>query len=261
MVRTMKTSPTAARLMAVMLAGNTASCSTANDEGIGADSGGASAFGSDATTPASDAGGSGQDGAGNGGSGSAGRGNGSAEGGPGSGADAGAPAAATSGYDGARPSTVSFDAAWKFHQGDVTGAQAAGFDDSSWTALDVPHDWSISLPIDQSSPAGGGGGYFDGGVGWYRKSFELPAMTGGQKVFLQFDGIYMDSTVWVNGSQVCARPYGYISFECDFPSVAKLGSSNVVAVRVNNQQPSSRWYSGSGIYRHVWLKTVNPVRV
>src|SRR4029079_16638639 len=78
---------------------------------------------------------------------------------------------------------------------------------------------------------------------------------------LQFDGVYMDTTVYLNGTQVCARPYGYSSFECDITSGGKAGASNVVAVRVNNQIPSSRWYSGSGIYRHVWLKTVNPVRV
>ncbi len=164
-------------------------------------------------------------------------------------------------YDGARTTTVSFDSAWKFHLGDVTGAQATTFDDTAWTSLDVPHDWSISLPFNQSSKAGGGGGYLDGGTGWYRKTFTLPATSSGQKVFVQFDGVYMDSTVYLNGTQVGARPYGFSSFECDLTASAKFGGSNVLAVRVNNQQPSSRWYSGSGIYRHTWLKTVNPVRV
>jgi beta-galactosidase len=163
-------------------------------------------------------------------------------------------------YDGARTTTVSFDLGWKFHLGDVTGAQGATFDDSAWTALDVPHDWSISLPFNQSSLSVESGGYLDGGLGWYRKSFTLPASSG-QKVFVQFDGVYMDSTVYLNGTQVCARPYGYSSFECDLTSAAKAGASNVLAVKANNQQPSSRWYSGSGIYRHTWLKTVNPVRV
>jgi len=163
-------------------------------------------------------------------------------------------------YDGARPSTVSFDAAWKFHLGDVTGAQATTFDDSAWTRLDVPHDWSIALPFTQNSPAGAGGGYLNGGVGWYRKSFTLPALASAQRLFVQFDGVYMDSTVYMNGTQVCARPYGFSSFECDVTAGAKAGA-NVLAVKVNNQQPSSRWYSGSGIYRHTWLKTVNPVRV
>jgi beta-galactosidase len=162
-------------------------------------------------------------------------------------------------YDGARTTTVSFDAGWKFHLGDVSGAQGT-IDDSSWTSLDVPHDWSISLAFNQNSAASYSGGYLDGGLGWYRKTFTLPASSG-QKVFVQFDGVYMDSTVYLNGTQICARPYGYSSFECDFGSNAKSGASNVLAVKVNNQLPSSRWYSGSGIYRHTWLKTVNPVRV
>ena len=117
------------------------------------------------------------------------------------------------------------------------------------------------MPFTQNSPAGAGGGYLDGGMGWYRKTFTLPASSAGQKVFVQFDGVYMDSTVYLNGTQVGARPYGFSSFECDLTANAKFGASNVLAVRVNNQQPSSRWYSGSGIYRHTWLKTVNPVRV
>jgi beta-galactosidase len=199
---------------------------------------------------------------GTGGSGTAGAGGtggpGGATGGTGGG---GAPAVLVNSYDGARAGTVTFDLGWKFHLGDVSGAQASAFDDSSWTALDVPHDWSIALPFTQNSPAGGGGGYLNGGVGWYRKSFTLPAAAAGQKLFVQFDGVYMDSTVYLNGTQVGARPYGFSSFECDLTASAKLGAANVLAVRVNNQQPSSRWYSGSGIYRHTWLKTVSPIRV
>jgi len=169
--------------------------------------------------------------------------------------------AAGNSYDGERATTVSFDAGWKFHLGDVTGAQASSYDDSSWTALSVPHDYSITMSFDESSPAGAGGGYLNGGVGWYRKSFTLPAGSSGQRAIIQFDGTYMDSTVYMNGTQICARPYGFSSYECDFTSSASFTGTNVLAVRLNNQQPSSRWYSGSGIYRHVWLKTVNPVRV
>ena len=171
-----------------------------------------------------------------------------------------APKGLINNYDGARTTTVSFDPGWKFHLGDVSGAQGTTFDDSAWTSLDVPHDWSISLAFNQSSPSGAGGGYLDGGTGWYRKTFTLPASSG-QKVLVQFDGVYMNSTVYLNGTQIGARPYGFSSFECDFGSNAKFGASNVLAVKVVNQQPSSRWYSGSGIYRHTWLKTVNPVRV
>jgi beta-galactosidase len=165
-------------------------------------------------------------------------------------------------YDGERATTVSFDSTWKFHLGDVTGAQASTFDDSAWTSLNVPHDWSISQPFNQSSAAGGGGGYLDGGTGWYRKTFTLPASSSGKKVFVQFDSVYMNSTVYLNGTQVGARPYGFSSFECDLtPGNPNFGGSNVLAVKVVNQQPSSRWYSGSGIFRHTWLKTVNPLRV
>ena len=172
-----------------------------------------------------------------------------------------APAGLVNNYDGARASTTSFDLGWKFHLGDVSNAQTTTFDDSSWTSLDVPHDWSISLAFNQSSTATYEGGYLDGGLGWYRKTFTLPAASSTQKVFVQFDGVYMDSTIYLNGTQVYARPYGYSSFEIDVTANAKFGASNVLAVKVNNQTPSSRWYSGSGIYRHTWLKTVDPVHV
>ena len=196
------------------------------------------------------------------GGGAAANGGDAANGGGGEGgADGGSPAAAVNTSDGARTTTVNFDSTWKFHLGDVTNAQNPTFDDSSWSTLDVPHDWSISQPFQQNSPAGSGGGYLGGGVGWYRKTFTLPASSSGQRVLVQFDGAYMDSTVYMNGTQICARPYGFISYECDFTPSAKFGAPNVLAVRLNNQQPSSRWYSGSGIFRHTWLKTVNPLRV
>ena len=237
----------------------------------GAGGGGATGRGGAGGTPAS-GGTSGQAGnaaggqAGNGtggqaGSGAAGAGAGGQAGGAGGGTASGGPSTLVNTYDGARSTTVSFDLGWKFHLGDASGAQATTFDDSSWTKLDVPHDWSISLAFNQSSASSYSGGYLDGGLGWYRKTFDLPAATSGQRVIVQFDGIYMDSTVYLNGTQVGARPYGFSSFECDLTASAKFGASNVLAVKANNQQPSSRWYSGSGIYRHTWLKTVNAVHV
>jgi beta-galactosidase len=250
------------------MAGNPAS-------GMGAAGSGGGAIGGTSGTSGMAAGSGGWGGAGgsgagganaassNGGAAGAGAGGrGGAAGAPG-GSGGSAPTSTPTGnrYDGARSTTVSFDTAWKFHLGDVSGAEATSFDDQSWTSLDVPHDYSISQPFSQSSASGSGGGYLDGGVGWYRKSFSLPSAASGQRIFVQFDGVYMDSTVWMNGMKVCARPYGYVSFECDVTSAATLGGSNLLAVKVNNQIPSSRWYSGSGIYRHVWLKTVNPVRV
>src|SRR6478735_670869 len=167
----------------------------------------------------------------------------------------------TNRYDGARATTESFDLGWQFNLGDAAGAEDPTFDDSSWDLVDVPHDWSITLPYNQSSQAGAGGGYLDGGVGWYRKTFTLPSQSSDERWLVQFDGVYMDSTVWLNGDEACVRPYGFTSFECDLTESAVFGGENVLAVRVNNQLPSSRWYSGSGIYRHVWLKTVDPVHV
>ncbi len=235
--------------------------------GRGGGGAGGAAAGGQSGTGAGGRGGSAAGGAATGGQSGTGTGGTAASGGATSGGSGGAGGSSSSSanlvnnYDGARSSTVSFDQGWKFHLGDVTGAQGTTFDDSAWTSLNVPHDWSISLAFNQGSKSGGGGGYLDGGTGWYRKTFTLPASSSGQKVFVQFDGVYMDSTVYLNGTQVGARPYGFSSFECDLTAGAKSGASNVLAVRVNNQQPSSRWYSGSGIYRHTWLKTVNPVRV
>ncbi len=239
-----------------------AACGTSShpgDSGSSRSNGGAGAGGGGSSSGAGAQSGSGAGGQASSGGGDAGTSGDAGAGGPDGGGTA--PAQPVNTYDGARATTVSFDASWKFHLGDVTGAQATTYSDAAWTALDVPHDWSISLPFNQGSAAGLGGGYLDGGVGWYRKTFTLPASSQGQRVFVQFDGAYMDSTVWMNGTQICARPYGFISYECDFTSAAKFGGTNVLAVRLNNQQPSSRWYSGSGIFRHVWLKAVNPVRV
>jgi beta-galactosidase len=155
-----------------------------------------------------------------------------------------------------------FNSGWKFNRGDVTGGQDVAFDDSTWRSLNVPHDWSIELAFNQKSPAGSGGGYLDGGIGWYRKTFTLDQAYSGKEILIQFDGVYMNSQVWINGTSLGTRPYGYSSFEYDLTSYVKFGAtSNVIAVRVNNNQPTSRWYSGSGIYRNVWLTVVNPVHV
>ena len=113
----------------------------------------------------------------------------------------------------------------------------------------------------KNSPSGTGGGFLDGGVGWYRKTFTAPAAWRGKRVFIQFDGAYMDSRVWINGILLGARPYGYISFEYDLTPHLKLGETNTVAVRLENKQPTSRWYSGSGIYRNVWLTVLDPLHV
>ncbi|HXL35479.1 MAG TPA: beta-galactosidase GalB [Gemmatimonadales bacterium] len=158
---------------------------------------------------------------------------------------------------------VAFDHAWRFHLGDVTGAQEATFDDSGWRTLDLPHDWSIEGAFSDTNPAGVGGGALPGGVGWYRKTFSVAARDTGRLVFVEFDGVYRNSEVWINGHYLGKRPYGYSSFRYELTRQLRYGrTSNVIAVRVDNsQQPNSRWYSGSGIYRHVRLVTTAPVHV
>ncbi len=154
-----------------------------------------------------------------------------------------------------------FDGNWRFNLGDIQGAEATGFDDGQWRQLNVPHDWSIEGPYSQNAPTGGGGGYLPTGIGWYRKHFTLPASAAGRVVWIEFDGIYENSTVWLNGKLLGTRPFGYIGFSYDLTPHLVSGS-NVLAVRVDNsRQPNSRWYSGSGIYRHVRLIVANPVHI
>ena len=181
-----------------------------------------------------------------------------------------------------------FDFDWRFHAGEVPNGQQNGMDDATWERVDLPHDFMIlgkgdrataaagramnerdgqralqpEGPFDPRSPGGDGNGYLNGGIGWYRKTFSLPATTNGKRVFLEFEGAYMNSEVWLNGDKLGTRPYGYSTFRYDLTSHLKpAGSPNVVAVRVQVKQPSSRWYSGGGIYRHVWLTVSEPVRV
>jgi len=163
----------------------------------------------------------------------------------------------------AQRQTTNFDQAWRFHLGDVAGAQQAAFGDSGWRALDLPHDWSIEGPFKEQNPAGVAGGALPGGIGWYRKAFTLPAGDTAKVVFIEFDGVYRNSEVWINGKYLGKRPYGYSSFRYELTPHLRYGKQrNVIAVRVDNsQQPNSRWYSGSGIYRHVRLIKANPVHV
>lgn len=156
-----------------------------------------------------------------------------------------------------------FNAGWKFYLGNSPGAESPEFADSAWRLLDLPHDWSIEGEFSADHPATPGGGALPGGIGWYRKTFFLPAAARGKKVYIDFDGVYRNSVVWINGKQLGMRPNGYISFRYDLTPYLHYGKiANVVAVKVDNsQQPNSRWYSGSGIYRNVWLVTVNPVHV
>ncbi|MEN3359289.1 MAG: beta-galactosidase [Mycobacteriales bacterium] len=191
----------------------------------------------------------------------------------------------------------SFDDGWRFTRGDVSGAEAPSFDDSSWRALDLPHDWGIedlpgaatdqggatsdpSLLVPQVPPAepvppqligpfdpqhsqnGGSTAYTVGGIGWYRKQFRLTDGAGdGPHVELRFDGVYQNADFWLNGTHLGFHPYGYTSFAFDLTPHLNRTGVNVLAVRVDNSGRNSRWYSGSGIYRHTWLTVTGPVRI
>lgn len=155
----------------------------------------------------------------------------------------------------------SFDVGWRFLRDDPLEAQDPGFDDSAWLSIDLPHDWSIEGPLSPSEPSGGGGGWVPTGIGWYRKAFPAPTGHADRRLFIEFDGVYQNSTVWINGHRLGHRPYGYVPFAYEL-TPHLLPGTNVIAVRVDNsRQPNSRWYSGSGIYRHTWLTTTPLVHV
>ncbi len=168
---------------------------------------------------------------------------------------------------------ILFDRGWRFHLGDAPGADNPSFDDSTWRQLNLPHDWMIEGvqganpgdmdgPFDKGSPAGPGGAYMDGGIGWYRKTFTMPPADQGNSITLLFDGAYMNADVWLNGRRLGAHPYGFTSFYYDIGNALKYGAGqNVLAVKLDVQQPSCRWYSGAGIYRDVWLVEAAPVHV
>jgi len=162
---------------------------------------------------------------------------------------------------------TNFDANWKFHLGDITNAESENLNDKSWRTLALPHDWSIEdLPGRSDSIVGPftiksigatATGYTVGGIGWYRKHFKLNNIKN-KEVNIYFDGVYMNSDVYINGHHLGNHPYGYTPFSYDIASYLKSnGEENIIAVRASNEGKNSRWYSGSGIYRHVWL-TVTP---
>ena len=155
-----------------------------------------------------------------------------------------------------------FDTDWKFYLGDNPDASKTDFNDASWRTLDLPHDWSIEGDFDPANPAGNDGAYLPTGIGWYRKSFDVPQNWKEKKVTIYFGGVYMNSEVFINGQSLGVYPYGYSSFYYDLTPFLKIGAKNTIAVRVDNsQQKNCRWYSGSGIYRHVSLIVTDPVHI
>ncbi len=156
----------------------------------------------------------------------------------------------------------SFDFGWKFLKGDIPGAHRPEFSDAHWRELDLPHDWSIEGAFGEWEPSSGPGAYLPTGLGWYRKRFRLPQSYRDRAVVLEFDGVYQNSEVWINGHYLGLRPYGYIPFAYELTPYLDFDKDNVLAVRVDNsKQTNCRWYSGSGIYRHTWLLATNPLHI
>jgi beta-galactosidase len=161
----------------------------------------------------------------------------------------------------AERSVVNFDFDWKFQLGDTKGIQAPDFNDAAWRSVQLPHDFSIEQnPVYKRDLQDNG--FFPGGIGWYRKNFTVPKAWTGKQVFITFDGVYHQSDVWLNGQHLGFHPYGYTSFEYDLTPHLNADGTNTLAVRVNHSNAASgRWYSGSGIYRHVRLRIVDAVHV
>ena len=154
-----------------------------------------------------------------------------------------------------------FDKGWLFQLNEKLTVADAMKSNDGWRRLDLPHDWAIEGDFYAGNPSGAGGGALPGGVGWYRKTLTVSVLPVGERWLIEFDGVYMNSTVYVNGQALGSRPYGYSSFEYDLTPFLKQGDNEIVVKVDNSDQPNSRWYSGCGIYRHVWLTHVNDTHV
>lgn len=163
----------------------------------------------------------------------------------------------------AQRTVTNFNNDWKFNLSDDSAARDSNYDDSKWRVLNLPHDWSIEGSFSKDHPTTFNQGGLPAGIGWYRKSFIMPASSKDKSVYIEFDGVYRNSEVWINGHYLGKRPNGYISFQYELTPYLKFGSEkNVIAVKVDNSaQPSSRWYTGSGIYRSVRLVTTNMIEL
>ncbi|WP_247233427.1 glycoside hydrolase family 2 TIM barrel-domain containing protein [Telluribacter sp. SYSU D00476] len=169
--------------------------------------------------------------------------------------------------------TIPFNNGWLFIKDSTARAEQPGHNDAHWRRVDLPHDWSIEDlpnqrpgqvfgPFDRSSIGAHNTGFTVGGTGWYRKRFRTGPAQQNKRITIHFDGVHMNSDVWLNGHHLGFHPYGYTPFHYDLtPYLRPAGQDNVLAVRVRNWGKNSRWYSGSGIYRHVWLTATDPVHV
>lgn len=154
----------------------------------------------------------------------------------------------------------SFNSDWLFYKGEAIDAEYPNYDDTNWRKLDLPHDWAIEGPFSDEHNARSGGLPVHG-TGWYRKHFEVDKSMKGKLISVEFDGAMSNANVWLNGNFVGERPYGYIGFEFDLTPYIKFGEENVIAVRLQPEDLSSRWYPGAGIYRNVKIKYNNPVHI
>jgi len=157
------------------------------------------------------------------------------------------------------PVKIDFD--WQFHLGDVENGQSLDMDIVNWKMLDLPHDWSIEGEYSQNNSTDWESGFLSAGIGWYRKTLKWEYSWKNKQVKIHFEGVYLNSDVWINGHHLGHRPNGYIGFEYDLTDYLLKGD-NIIAVRVDQSKPlTGRWYTGSGIYRHVWLKVQEPVHI
>lgn len=152
-----------------------------------------------------------------------------------------------------------FDFDWKFTISDHPQYADKNYTDNQWNEVCLPHDWNITMPFERE--AGGSPGFLPESIGWYRKTFRLPAAYNGKSISVLFDGIFHQSDVYINGHHLGFRPYGFCSIEYDLTPHLNLNSENTIAIRVNCSGARPRWYAGSGIYRHAWLQIVNPVHI
>ncbi|EFF41415.1 sugar-binding domain-containing protein [Mycoplasmopsis alligatoris] len=155
---------------------------------------------------------------------------------------------------------VEFVDNWKFNYGEKTNAQKKNFDDSDWENVNLPHDFSLNLPY-ETSKGEAESGFKLGGVGWYRKDFTIPAELKNKRVVINFGGVYNNAEIYINDKKIGEHPYGYTPFAFDLSDYLNYGAQNVIAIKVNHEFPSSRWYSGSGIYRHVTLSILNDLHI